>query len=148
MNRKKITSLIAVMLLLTIGFFGKSCCRCTGVDFYETQWQTRQFQIASIDWLISDCETFWFAVRTFPELSPFVISDGAVLGFLVLDDGARAPLPDTWTRVIVFEDGSEYVFSETYSFNVSPREIVFTSQASDAVMERPPTQRFHMVLIW
>ena len=148
MNRRKITSLIAIVLLSAIVFFGTSCCRCTGVDFYETQWQTRQFQIASTDWRLSEkCETFWYARRQFPQLTRFVFDEGAVLGYLIVGN-SRVPLPDTWVQVILLDNGEEYVFSETYSFEIEPGWITFTHQTSDAFMERPPTQNFHVVLIW
>ena len=149
MNRKKITSLIAIVLLSTIGFFGTSCCRCTDNDFFETSWQPRTFQIESIDWRLSGCQTYWFVDRPFRELTNFVINEGAVLGYLILHNGSRVPLPDTWTEVILLDDGSEFIFSETYTFQISPGQVRFTYQTSDAFIgQRPPARRFHIVLIW
>ena len=142
---------IAVVLLLTIGFFGTSCCRCTGVDFEETRWWVppRPIQILSTDWRLSDCKTFWYAEESVPRLTNFVFSDGAVLGFLYIGNNLRMPLPDTWTQVIPLDDGTEFIYSATYSFFIEPGWVTFTYQTSDAYIgTRPPARSFHIVLIW
>ena len=161
MNRKKITSLIAIVLLLTIGFFGTSCCRCTSVDFEETQWRIRDdIHIRSIDWQLSvyDDERFFSATFPLPELTPFIFNYGLVVAYFMHSNTSQTMLPysrtwiERWTEiindeVIVFE----HSFTETISadFNIRPSTVTFYFHPSDAfVGERPPPADIRIVMIW
>jgi len=113
----------------------------------------------STQWFIQDCEVFsehWKRVTdplmgnifeygfNISKLSSFVITDGAVVCYLI-QDNIQTPLPYTF-----FGEYNGFLYSENYTFEASPGYINFIVKVSDfdTEFQQPLKCKFRVVLMW
>jgi hypothetical protein len=130
-----------------------------GKDGESTQWWVGDFTVLTNDWVrLNDDDWYFFEYEfSFPELSNFVFTDGAVIGYLVQNvsyNGGPATRVHNLLPYTVYgeylENGYVVSYSENYSFEVRPKYINFIVKFSDDVAPnyRPDSRTFRVVLMW
>jgi len=127
--------------------FAVSSCTDDSPTFNETQWEIVNISVPSGDWEWDNTNGFYSATYNLPEMSEFIFTDGAALGYYYFNNKSKTALP----YVKSYFDGTNY-YTETYScdFQVgNPSTVTFYLEMSDLQSyDVPPSASFQVVLIW
>ena len=119
-----------------------------GID-NEMYWFVREYTVASGRWeLVNDEEPYGSYFQypiTISELDQELFKKGNVFCYMYRGN-VQTPLPFT-IHYIETDDASDYLWTETYSFEFSNRAITFYVNYSDFKTSiRPPETTFRVVL--
>jgi hypothetical protein len=120
-------------------------------------WKILTYTVRESDWRLvggsGDLNSYYMYEFKENAVSNFIYTDGNVFGYLIQNPGQKdevqTPLPFVIPRGESDNYGSEFLFTEIYSFDFMPGSIAFYVNYSDFETGiRPPTCDFRIVLNW
>lgn len=120
-----------------------------GIDG-EIYWFVKEYNVSSDRWeLVNDVEPFgsYFQYSiTVPELDQGIFKRGNVFCYMYRGANVQTPLPFT-IHYVEKNGNTDYFWTETYTFELSPRTITFYVNYNDFKTGiRPPDTTFRVVL--
>ena len=149
--KRKLINVLFIAVIAVMAFTVTSCSDDTP-SFNETQWEVVNITVPSGDWVWNDIDGvdgFYSATYNLPEMSDFIFTDGAALGYYYFDSRSKTALPYVKSY---YDNAAQLYYTETYScdFQVgSPSKVTFYLEMSDLQgFDNPPSANFQIVLIW
>ena len=153
MNTKKLLGcLLIVMMWITACEGPMGPAGRDGRDGIGTNWFVEDFEVLSEHWIpvydpVMDGDIFEYSFN-FPKLSKIIFEEGAVICYLVQNinkNVIQTPLPYTF-----FGEYQGILYSENYTYEISPGYINFIVKISDFDTQTQPPLRciFRVVLMW
>lgn len=156
--RTKLYKNLAVVLIALIGFSAFTACGDDITEEYITYKKgadviSYDFTVKKEHWGWNENRARYECLIAFDELAEDVFSDGAVLGYVYVQEGnilIQNILP--YVASYPVDDIVSPYMTETYGFDISldPKEILFYIQASDLVRRDDDlkTTKFKVSLVW
>lgn len=150
MKIKILNSTKYVAILLFTLLIGYSCSDDPVQDFVQTEWNIESFTVKASEWNWNDNMLRWEAVRQLSFIDEFIYENGAVIGYVFLNENGKEvqyQLPHTVNII-----AGEFVLTETidYHFDFKTKRATFIIKPSDSV-EDPEAKQiydFRIVMIW
>ncbi|MDU1891612.1 MAG: hypothetical protein E6767_13070 [Dysgonomonas sp.] len=150
--KKKLYRYFAIMMIASIGLFGFTGCG-DDKNYYYTgaDTQSYEFTVKYEDWEWNDARGRFEYAFKFDGLAADVFNDGAVLGFVYVEEGSTLT-QKIMPYVQTYMDNGK-AFTETIGYDISlvPKEILFFVQTSDLDHYDDrfiDTYKFKVTLVW
>lgn len=125
-----------------------------GKDGQGTSWFSKSFTIQPHEWKLKgkpgELNSYFFVEKEIPELTLEIYRKKAVLAYIQTDTGIKNGMPYVLHQGDTYDNGKEFIWTQTYDFDYSEGWVGFYLTYSDFSTEIRPdrAETFHIVLMW
>ncbi|NDV79008.1 hypothetical protein [Dysgonomonas sp. 511] len=148
--KTRLCKFLLVSFIAVAGFSFAGCGDDITEEHYWTGADTHSvdFTVEADAWDFNEVKERYEYEFAFKELDADVFNDGAVLGYIYVQEGGvlkQKVLPYLQTY---YEDGEIYTENIGFELSLNPKKILFYIQSSDLGGVYLPTYKFKTTLIW